>query len=82
MYLLQILKILCVRPTHTESRGKVSMKENYCSSLSGVLKSQQPNRHHETSHRIHTGRPAWATEAVYPPEGVIYSQVIFCFEGV
>lgn len=41
MYLLQILKILCIRPTHTGSRGKVLMKENYCSSLSGVLKSQR-----------------------------------------
>lgn len=82
MYLLQILKILCIRPTHTGSRGKVLMKENYCSSLSGVLKSQQPKGHHETSHSIPTSRAAWATEAVYPPEGVIYSQVIFCFEGV
>lgn len=42
MYLLQILKILCIRPTHPESRGKVSMRENSRSSLSGVLKSQQP----------------------------------------
>lgn len=27
------------------------MKENYCSSLSGVLKNQQPKWHHEASHK-------------------------------
>lgn len=79
MYLLQILKILCIRPTHPESRGKVSMRENSRSSLSGVLKSQQPTWHHEANHSIQTSRAARATKAVYPPKGVSDSPGYFLF---